>query len=179
MSNAIFQVPFPRNEPVFEYAPGSPEREALKAALAEASGKKVEIPLVIAGQRRFTGNTRPIVMPHDHAHSLGIYHQAGPKEIGWAIEAAKTAWFDWSRTPWEVRAAVFLKAADILTCRRRAEMNAAAMLDLGKTVHQAEIDVVDELADYWRFNPYYMMQIMQPQPGLAPERLEHGRAAAA
>ena len=168
MTNAIFQVPVQHNEPVLDYTPGSPERAELKAALFQASGRQLEIPLVIGGQRRFTGNMGKIVMPHDHAHSLGVYHKAGPEEIGWAIGAAKTAWHEWSRMPWEVRAAVFLKAADILTCRRRAEMNAAAMLDLGKTIHQAEIDVVDELADYWRFNPYYMMQIMQPQPGSLP-----------
>jgi 1-pyrroline-5-carboxylate dehydrogenase len=108
------------------------------------------------------------VMPHDHGHLLATYHKAGPDQVQRATEAAKESWPEWSRMPWEDRAAIFLKAADILTCRRRAEMNAAAMLDLSKTAHQSEIDAVVELADFWRFNPYYMMQIMQPQPGSVP-----------
>lgn len=168
MANAIFQVPIPHNEPTLDYAPSSPERVALKNALADASGKQVEIPLVIAGQRVSTGKTGRSIMPHDHAHVLGIYHKAGPDEVRRAVDAAKAAWHDWSRMPWEVRTAVFLKAADILTCRRRSEINAAAMLDLSKTVHQSEIDAIDELADYWRFNPFYMVQIMQPQPASIP-----------
>jgi 1-pyrroline-5-carboxylate dehydrogenase len=168
MSNAIFQVPIPHNEPVQEYAPGTPERAQLKDALRDLSGQQLEIPLVIGGQEVRTGDTGRAVMPHDHGHVLGSYHKAGPAEVLRAIEAAQAAWRDWSRMPWEARAAVFLKAADILTCRRHAELNAAAMLDLSKTAHQSEIDAIAELADFWRFNPYYMMQIMQPQPGSVP-----------
>jgi 1-pyrroline-5-carboxylate dehydrogenase len=164
MSNAIFQVPVPVNEPVLSYAPGSPERAQLKSALREQSGRQIEIPLIIGGEEVRTGNTGQAVMPHDHGHVLATYHKAGPGEVQRAVEAAAEAWQEWSRMPWEARAAIFLKAADILTCRRRAEMNAASMLDQGKTVHQAEIDVIAELADYWRYNPYYMMQIYQPQP---------------
>jgi 1-pyrroline-5-carboxylate dehydrogenase len=164
MSNAIFQVPCPNNEPVLEYAPGSPERKAIKKALSEASGRRVDIPLIIGGRPVHTGNTGLSVMPHEHGHVLAVYHKAGPAEVAAAAAAAREAWPDWSRAPWEVRAAVFLKAADILTCRRRAEVNAAAMLDLSKTVHQAEIDSACELADYWRFNPFFLMQIMRPQP---------------
>jgi 1-pyrroline-5-carboxylate dehydrogenase len=168
MSNAIFQVPVPQNEPVFDYAPGTPERAELKNALRDLSARQVEIPLIIGGQRVHTGNTGQAVIPHNHKHILGIYHKASQAEVQQAIESAREAWQDWSRMPWEARAAVFLKAADILTCRRRAETNAAAILDLSKTAHQSEIDAVAELADFWRFNPYYMMQIMQPQPGNVP-----------
>jgi len=168
MSNAIFQVPVPVNEPVFDYAPGTAERAQLKSALRQIAGQRIEIPLVIGGQEVRTGDTGRAVMPHDHAHVLATYHKASPDQVQRAIEAAKESWPEWSRMPWEDRAAIFLKAADILTCRRRAEMNAAAMLDLSKTAHQSEIDAVAELADFWRFNPYYMMQIMQPQPGSIP-----------
>ena len=168
MSNAIFQVPIPQNEPVFDYAPGTPERSQLKGALRDQAGRQIEIPLIIGGEEVRSGNTGQAVMPHDHGHVLATYHKAGEAEIQRAIQAAAVAWEDWSRMPWETRAAVFLKAADILTCRRRAELNAAAMLDLSKTAHQSEIDAIAELADFWRFNPYYMMQIMQPQPGNAP-----------
>ena len=164
MANAIFQVPLPHNEPTLDYAPGSPERADVQAALARLAKKPVEIPAVIGEEKVLTRRTGQIVTPHDHRHVLGVYHKASAADARRAVEAARAVWPEWSRTPWHVRAAIFLKAADILTCRRRAEMNAAAMLDLSKTVHQAEIDIVDELADYWRFNPYYMMQIMQPQP---------------
>jgi 1-pyrroline-5-carboxylate dehydrogenase len=168
MPNAIFQVPVPQNEPVFDYAPGTAERAALKNALRELADRQLEIPLIIGGQEVRTGKMGQAVMPHNHGHVLGTYHKAGEAEVKSAIEAANSAWQDWSRLPWEARAAIFLKAADILTCRRRAEINAAAMLDLSKTVYQSEIDAVAELADFWRFNPYYMMQIMQPQPGSIP-----------
>ncbi len=168
MSNAMFQVPIPRNEPVVDYTPKTMDRANLKNALRALSEQPIEIPLIIAGRKIRTGNTGQAVMPHNHGHVLATYHKAGPPEVHQAIEAAKVAWEDWSRMPWEARAAVFLKAAEILTCRRRAEVNAAAMLDLSKTAHQSEIDAVAELADFWRFNPYYMMQIMQPQPGNVP-----------
>ncbi len=168
MSNAIFQVPVPQNEPVFDFAPGTPERANLKSALGELSEQQIEIPLIIGGAEVRTGNTGQAVMPHNHGHVLGIYHKAGELELLEAIQATKDAWQDWSRMPWEARAAIFLKAADILTCRRRMQVNAAAMLDLSKTAHQSEIDAIAELADFWRFNPYYMMQIMQPQPGNVP-----------
>ena len=168
MSNAIFQVPVPGNEPVFDYAPRTPERAHLEDALHELAARQIEVPLIIGGEEVRTGDTGQAVMPHDHGRVLGTYHKAGEPEVQRAIDAARSAWHDWSRMPWEARAAVFLKAADILTCRRRAEMNAAAMLDLSKTAHQSEIDAIAELADFWRFNPYFMMQIMQPQPGNVP-----------
>jgi 1-pyrroline-5-carboxylate dehydrogenase len=168
MSSAIFQVPVPQNEPVLEYAPGTAERANLKRALREQAGRRLEIPLIIGGEEIWTGKTGQAVMPHDHEHVLATYHRAGESEVARAIDASAAAWQEWSRMPWQARAAIFLKAADILTCQRRDEMNAAAMLDLSKTAHQAEIDVVAELADFWRFNPYFMMQIMQPQPASVP-----------
>jgi 1-pyrroline-5-carboxylate dehydrogenase len=168
MVNAIFQVPTPQNEPSLEYAPGTPERIELKAAIARLSGQQIEIPLIIGGKEIRTGDIGHAVMPHDHSHVLGTYHKAGAKEVQQAIGAAQDAWQDWSRMPWEARAAILLKAAEILTCRQRAPMNAAAMLDLSKTAHQSEIDMIAELADFWRFNPFYMMQIMQPQPRNVP-----------
>ncbi len=168
MSNAIYQVPVPENEPVYDYAPGSAERAQLKNELQKQASRQIEIPLIIGGEEVRTGNTDRAVMPHDHGQVLATYHKAGEAQVRRAIAAANEAWQDWSRMPWEARAAIFLKAADILTCRRRAELNAASMLDQSKTVHQAEIDVVAELADFWRYNPYYMMQIYQPQPENVP-----------
>jgi 1-pyrroline-5-carboxylate dehydrogenase len=168
MANSMFQVPVPVNEPVANYAPQTPERESLVAALNRLSEKQIEIPLIIGGEEVRTGNIGQAVMPHDHGHVLATYHKAGEAEVRRAIQAAKDAWTEWSHLPWEARAAVLLKAADILTCRRRTEMNAAAMLELSKTAHQSEIDMVAELADFWRYNPYYMMQIMEPQPRNAP-----------
>ncbi|MGD8625957.1 MAG: L-glutamate gamma-semialdehyde dehydrogenase [Anaerolineae bacterium] len=168
MSNSIFQVPTPENEPIQDYTPGTRERAKLKTALHELAQHEVEIPLIIGGEEVLTGNTGQAVMPHDHGHVLGTYHKAGADEVERAIQAAAAAWQEWSRMPWEARAAVFLKAADILTCRRREEINAAAMLDLSKTAHQSEIDAVVELADFWRYNPYYMMELMQPQPRSVP-----------
>jgi 1-pyrroline-5-carboxylate dehydrogenase len=153
---------------VADYASGTTDRAQLKDALHELAARQIEIPLIIGGEEVRTGNTGQSVMPHDHGHVLATYHKAGEAEVQRAIEAARAAWQDWSRMPWETRAAVFLKAADILTCQRRAQLNAAAMLDLSKTAHQSEIDAIAELADFWRFNPYYMMQIMQPQPGNVP-----------
>jgi 1-pyrroline-5-carboxylate dehydrogenase len=151
-----------------DYAPRTPERGRLIAALNEHAQQQIEIPLIIGGKEVRTGKIGQAVMPHDHGHILATYHKAGEVEVRRAIKAARDAWQDWSRLRWEARAAVLLKAADILTCRRRTEMNAVAMLDLSKTVHQSEIDMVAELADFWRYNPYYMMQLMEPQPRNAP-----------
>ncbi|HSJ58295.1 MAG TPA: L-glutamate gamma-semialdehyde dehydrogenase [Anaerolineae bacterium] len=168
MANSMFQVPVPHNEPVFDYEPGSPVRAELKSTLNDLAEKQIEIPLIIGGEEVRTGNVGQAVMPHDHGHVLATYHKAGEAEVQRAIETAREAWHDWSRLPWETRSAVLLKAADILTCRRRAEINAAAMLDLSKTAHQSEIDAVAEMADFWRYNPYYAMQIMEPQPRNVP-----------
>jgi 1-pyrroline-5-carboxylate dehydrogenase len=168
MSNAIFQVPTPQNEPSLGYAPGTHERAELKAAIRTLSSQQIEIPIIIGGKEVRTGDVVTVVMPHNHSHVLATYHKAGVKEVHQAVAAAQDAWQDWSRMPWEARAAILLKAAEILTCRQRSLMNSAAMLDLSKTAHQSEIDMIAELADFWRFNPYYMMQIMQPQPRNLP-----------
>jgi 1-pyrroline-5-carboxylate dehydrogenase len=168
MANAIFDVPCPENEPVLGYAPGSPERAELERRLEKMPAETTEIPLVIGGRDVFTGKKGQCLVPHDHRRSLAAYHKAGASETLQAVEAAKYAWPEWSRMPWEVRTAIFLKAAELLSRGRRAEMNAAAMLDLGKTVHQSEIDAVCELTDYWRFNPYYLVQVMRSQPWSAP-----------
>ncbi|HEX6200788.1 MAG TPA: L-glutamate gamma-semialdehyde dehydrogenase [Thermoanaerobaculia bacterium] len=163
MSSAVFEVPIPENEPIHDYAPGSPERASLKKALDELLDQEVEIPVVIGGEEVRTGDTATCVCPHDHGHVLGTYHQAGEKEVARAVEAAKAAWVDWSEMPWEERAAVFLRAAELLTGPRRDLLNASSMLDQSKTAHQAEIDVVCELADFWRFNPAYMRQLYAMQ----------------
>ncbi|HSL81148.1 MAG TPA: aldehyde dehydrogenase family protein, partial [Thermoanaerobaculia bacterium] len=163
MSNAVFEVPIPENEPIHDYAPGSPERASLKQKLDELLDQEVEIPVVIGGEEVRTGDTATCVCPHDHGHVLGTYHQAGEAEVARAVEAAKDAWEDWSEMPWEDRAAVFLRAAELLTGPYRDLLNAASMLDQSKTAHQAEIDVVCELADFWRFNPAYMRQLYRMQ----------------
>jgi 1-pyrroline-5-carboxylate dehydrogenase len=164
MSNGIFSVPVPRNEPVLSYAPGTPERGALRRELKEKSGQVIEIAPRIGGGKVETGNTAKAVMPHDHGHVLAIWHRGGAKEVGRAIEAALGAWPEWSRMPWHHRAAIFLKAAELLAGPSRVVLNAATMLGQSKTVHQAEIDAACELADFWRFNVLYMQEIYAQQP---------------
>ncbi|KAB2956366.1 MAG: L-glutamate gamma-semialdehyde dehydrogenase [Thermoanaerobaculia bacterium] len=164
MLNGIVRVPVPVNEPVRNYAPGSPERAALKLRLAEMLAETVDIPLVIGGREVRTGKTLNAVCPHDHGHVLATCHQAGPKEIEQAIAAARAAWRDWSEMPREARAAVFLKAADLLAGPWRDTVNAATMLGQSKNAFQAEIDAAAELADFWRFNPYFAEQLYADQP---------------
>ena len=168
MSSAVFHVPEPENEPVRDYAPGSSERESLKEKLGELLKEELEIPLVIGGREVRTGDTAPCVCPHDHGHRLGVFHQAGPQEVARAAEAAAAAWAEWSETSWEDRAAIFLKAADLLAGPHRDLLNASSMLDQSKTVHQAEIDVACELIDFWRFNPAFMRELYAMQPRSEP-----------
>ena len=165
MPNAVVNVPEPTNEPVRDYAPGSPERASLKRQLDALLEEQLEIPLVIGGEEIRTGDTSPCVCPHDHGHRLGVFHQAGEREVERAVEAARAAWSEWSEMAWEDRAAVFLKAAELLAGPRRDLVNASSMLDQSKTAHQAEIDATCELIDFWRLNPVYMRQLyaMQPQ----------------
>jgi 1-pyrroline-5-carboxylate dehydrogenase len=164
MSNAIIQVPKPQNEPILGYGPGSPEKAQLKAELKRMLSQEIEIPLVIGGKEVRTGNTAKAVCPHDHKHVLATYHQAGEKEVGMAIEASRKAWREWSEMPWEQRAAIFLKAAELLAGPMRATANAATMLNQSKTAFQAEIDSACELIDFYRFNPYYMRFVYEQQP---------------
>jgi 1-pyrroline-5-carboxylate dehydrogenase len=168
MTNGIVSVPAPRNEPVLAYPPGSPERRAVRAQLKKMVGEVVEIRPYVGGRRVATGRTVDVVMPHDHRHVLGVCHQAGPGEVAAAIEAARNAHASWSRTPWEERAAVFLRAAELLAGPWRSVLNVATMLGQSKTVHQAEIDAACELIDFWRFNVAYAQEIYRQQPGSAP-----------
>jgi 1-pyrroline-5-carboxylate dehydrogenase len=162
--NGIRPVPPPVNERVLAYAPGSPERAELKTRLAGMAQVRTHIPLIIGGKEVKSGDTAKAVMPHDHAHVLADWQKAGAEHVAQAIEAAASAHREWSRWPWEDRAAVFLKAAELLATSWRATVNAATMLGQSKTAFQAEIDSAAELVDFWRFNPYYAQQLYGDQP---------------
>ena len=162
--NVSPKIPTPVNEPVLGYAPGSPERVELKRTLKDMSSRQLEIPLVIGGKEVRTGRTVDVVMPHCHRHVLAKAHQAGPAEVEAAIAAAREAWHDWSGWAFERRAAVFLKAADLLATRYRPLVNGATMLGQSKTAHQAEIDAACELIDFFRFNVQYAERIYAEQP---------------
>ncbi len=166
--NGVVKIPFPSNEPVYSYAPGTVEREAIKAQLRKMLSEEIEIPLIIGGKEVRTGNLADCLCPHDHKHRLARYHKAGPAEIEMAVEEAKKAWVDWSEMDWVSRAAIFLRAAELLATKYRYILNAATMLGQSKTVHQAEIDSACELIDFYRFNPYYMSQIYSQQPDSSP-----------
>ncbi len=170
--NAAFagvrRVPTPVNEPNKMYAPGSPERAELKARLKTMAAEKIEIPVIIGGREIRTGRTHDSVMPHDHGHVLAQYHLAGPAEIQQAVEAALKARREWSVWPWEERAAVLLRAAELLATSWRATLNAATMLGQSKTVFQAEIDSACEMIDFWRFNSYFAQELYSEQPLSSP-----------
>jgi 1-pyrroline-5-carboxylate dehydrogenase len=168
LNNAIFKVPMPVNEPVYDYEPGSPERANLKSALADIAARKVEIPLIIGGKEVRTGKLGKVVMPHDHGHVLAEYHQAGEEEIQLAIETAMAAKQEWASLRWEERAGIFLKAADLLAGKYRCEMNALSMLSTSKSAYQAEIDATCELIDFLRFNVYFLQQVYSDQPLYSP-----------
>jgi 1-pyrroline-5-carboxylate dehydrogenase len=168
MSFGLFRPPTPQNEPVKSYAPGSPERAELQVRLAEMKSQQIELPLVIGGEEVRTGETFDAVMPHDRDHVLATVHKGGAADVDRAIKAAADAWEDWHRTPWEERAAVFLRAAELLSGPWRATLNAATMLGQSKTAHQAEIDAACELTDFWRFNVEYMLRIYAEQPLSGP-----------
>ncbi len=165
---AIFRPPSPRNEPVLDYAPGSAERESIRRKVEELRGDRLDLPLVIGGEDVRTGETFEQVEPHSKERVLATVHQAGPEEVQRAIAAAADAWHDWSRTPWEERAAVFLRAAELLAGPWRSTLNAATMLGQSKTVHQAEIDAACETIDFFRFNVEFMTRIYEEQPISAP-----------
>ncbi len=154
----------PVNEPIRGYAPGSPERASIKARLAAMAGERVEIPLVIGGKCVRTGDLGRSVMPHDHDHVLADFHQARPEDVTAAIAAARDARAEWASWAWEDRAAVFLKAADLLTTSWRDTLNASTMLGQSKTVFQAEIDSACELIDFWRFNVAFAADLLAEQP---------------
>jgi 1-pyrroline-5-carboxylate dehydrogenase len=164
MHDAIVQVPSPINEPVLGYAPGSPEKAELKAALARMAAEQIEIPCIIGGERVKTGRLETVVMPHEHGHVLARFHVAGPEEVERAIRAAQDAKREWEAMRWEARVAVFLRAAELLAGKHRMILNAATMLGQSKTCHQAEIDAACELIDFWRFNCSYLPRIYGEQP---------------
>lgn len=176
MSNAIFRVPAPVNEPIRSYAPGTADRASLKRAIADLKSNQVDIPMFIGGQEVRTGKTVHIHPPHEIKHDLGVYHQGDATHVQMAIDAALQAKTQWENTPWEERAAIFLKAAELLAGPYRYKMNAATMLGQSKNPFQAEIDAACELIDFWRFNAAFMQQVYTDQPESAPgtwNRMEH------
>ena len=164
MFNGIFKVPQPVNEPVLNYAPGSPERAELKSTFTRMLGEQVDVPMFIGGQEVRNGSLKPMVCPHDHQHVLGHYHQGNAEYVEQAIAAANEARKEWNRMPWDSRAIVFLKAAELLAGKYRQTLNAATMLNASKTSYQAEIDAACELIDFWRFNPHFMQEVYGDQP---------------
>ena len=166
--NAIFQLPKPVNEPILSYAPGTPQRAALKQAIAEAKATVRDIPMVIGGQEVRTGNTKQVNPPHEHAHVLANFHQGDAGHVEQAITAALNAKKDWENLSWDQRAAIFLKAADLLAGPYRARINAATMLGQSKNAFQAEIDSACELIDFLRFNASFAEQIYTGQTQSSP-----------
>jgi 1-pyrroline-5-carboxylate dehydrogenase len=164
VNDALSVPPAPRNEPVLGFVPGSPERAALSARLAAMAAERPELPCLIGGREVRTGRMATAVMPHDHGHVLADVHMGGEAEVEAAIAASREAWHEWSRTPWEHRVAVLLRAAELLAGPWRHTLNAATMLGQSKTAHQAEIDAACELIDFWRFNAAYAAEIYADQP---------------
>ncbi len=176
MSQGILRVPSPRNEPNLSYAPGAPERRALRTRLAEMCAQEIEIPLLIGGREVRTGRLADARPPHRHAQRLARWHQAGGAEVQAAIDAARAARRDWAAMPFHQRAAVFLKAADLLSGGWRSTLNGATMLGQSKTAQQAEIDSACEVIDFWRFNAAFGERILEEQPISPPgvwNRLEY------
>jgi len=163
-THAIFRPPPAANEPVHDFARGSDERARLEARLEQMRSERPELPLVIGGRDVTTGELRQAVMPHDKEHVLADVHQGGAEHVQQAIDAAAAAWEEWSQWPWEDRAAVFLRAAELLSGPWRETLLAATMLGQSKTVHQAEIDAAAESIDFFRFNVEFMTRIYEEQP---------------
>ncbi len=168
MSNAFFQVPKAINEPVYSYAPGTPERASLEATIADLKSKQIDIPLTIGGKKIYEGSKVSMHPPHEIKHTLGHYHKANAEHVHMAIDAAMAAKPAWENMAWQDRAAIFLKAADLISGPYRYKLNAAAMLCQSKNAFQSEIDAVAELADFFRFNVQYMTEIYAQQPESSP-----------
>jgi len=164
MNNAIFSFPYPQNEPIKSYAPGSPERAELHAKINEFKSMQIEIPLIIGGKEIHTGDIGTVVMPTNHNHVLATYHKASPEHVQMAIDAAMKARKTWSEMPWVERASITLKIAELLATKYRSTINAATMLGQGKNPFQAEIDAACETIDFFRFNAAYASQIYAQQP---------------
>ena len=173
MFNGIFHIPAPLNEPCLQYAPGSDERVELKAKLKEMLGQQVDVPMIIDGEELRSGQLADIRCPHDHHHILGRYHQADAHIVTKAVDAAEKAKRQWGEMPWDSRAIVFLKAAELLAGKYRQTLNAATMLNMSKTPNQAEIDSACELIDFWRFNPHFMEEVYGDQPTSSPGVLNY------
>ena len=173
MVNMTETIPDPTNEPIRSYAPGSPEREALKRKLEELKSTQVEIPLIIGGKEIKTGVTGTCVMPHNHKHVLATYHKAGKKEVKMAIESALDAWKEWSSQSLEYRAKIFLKMAKLLAGPYRDVINAATMLNMSKNAFQAEIDSACELIDFWNFNAWFAQELYKHQPMYSPDGMKN------
>lgn len=176
MSNAYFEVPVAVNEPVLSYAPGTPEREALKQTIKEMKSEEKEIPMTIGGKKVYEGDKVAIKPPHELKHTLGYFYKGGAEHVNQAIDACLKARPAWENMPWQDRAAIFLKAADLIAGPYRYKMNAATMLGQSKTPHQSEIESVAELCDFLRFNAQYMTEIYSQQPLSPPtiwNRLEY------
>jgi 1-pyrroline-5-carboxylate dehydrogenase len=164
MNNAIYNFREPKNEPVFSYKPGSPERKLLEEELVFQKNRIIDIPLIIGGKEIRTGRTGKVVMPTDHSHVLATYHLTTEKEVKLAIQAALDAKNDWMTLSWMERAAIMAKAAELVSKKYRYRINAATMLGQGKNILQAEIDSACEVADYLRFNTYFASLIYMEQP---------------
>jgi 1-pyrroline-5-carboxylate dehydrogenase len=169
MINANVRVPPPVNEPVLGYAPGSPERALLKETLKRMSGERIEIPLVIGGKQVRSGKTIEVRMPHKHAHVLALAHEAEPSHVEQAVAAARAARAEWSAMAFHERAAIFLKAAELLATKYRPIINASTMLGQSKTAHQAEIDASCESIDFLRFNVAFAHDLHSVQPQSGPQ----------
>ncbi len=164
MSTGFFKVPEPKNEPVYSYAPGTPERTELKKAITGMRSAEADLPMIIGGKEIRSGNRVAIHPPHDHQHVLGYYHKGDASHVNMAIEAAMKAKREWQNISWENRASVFLRAASLLAGKYRFRINAATMLGQSKNPYQAEIDSACELIDFLRFNVHYMTEIYSQQP---------------
>jgi 1-pyrroline-5-carboxylate dehydrogenase len=168
MANALIRIDRPANEPVLSYAPGTPERAAITAKLAELRGKEIEIPLIIGGREIRTGRVQPCIIPHDRHHRLAVYHQAGIEEATLAVEACRQASAEWAALDWPDRLAIFKKAAELIAGPFRMQLNGATILGQSKNLHQAEIDSACEMIDFLRFNCCFASRIFGDQPLSAP-----------
>ncbi|WP_312135824.1 L-glutamate gamma-semialdehyde dehydrogenase [Sphingobacterium sp.] len=171
MLKGFFNVPVPTNEPVYSYAPGTKERSLLKEAIAAARATEIDVPMYIGGEEVRTEKKGKLTPPHDHQHILGYYSQGTKEHVKQAIDAALAAKNDWENLPWEQRAAIFLKAAELISSKYRYKLNAATMLGQSKNAYQAEIDSACEIADFLRFNVKYMSEIYQQQPPISPKNV--------